>query len=176
MAKKKSRKIRKAKRKVSLRAERRASVLKLVDQLKGEDKAGQNMLQMAHQAMLLVEEEDTERRRQKWTDRLKAAVTPALEDILASGSKGEKLQASHVVARLVDSTGEHQVKGKRFEYGAMVVDTLGDLGVGKLQAQVDTGGDEITSERWLRVLADLQPVFKEAIERQVREALKAAKK
>ena len=61
------------------------------------------------------------------------------------------------------------------DYGSTIIESLSSVDLGKLQAQVDTGGEEITSERWLRVLAEMQPVFKEAVDRAVAEALKAAK-
>jgi hypothetical protein len=47
------------------------------------------------------------------------------------------------------------VKGKRYEYGKMVIETLGTIRLGKIQAEVETGpGYQITSEVWLRALAD----------------------
>jgi hypothetical protein len=174
MAKKKKTKPR-AKVRRSPRARRRATVVKLVEGIEGEDAGHVERLRLAAQAMAQLLAEGNLERRDKWKSRIKTALAPTMEELLTTGSRAEKLQAGHLAARLIDPSGEHLFDAKRAEYGSTIIESLSSVDLGKLQAQVDTGGDEITSERWLRVLADMQPVFKEAVDRAVAEALKAAK-
>ncbi|MHC4717833.1 MAG: hypothetical protein ACYS5V_12745 [Planctomycetota bacterium] len=172
---KKKKKKRKAAPRRSPRAKRRATLVKTIDAIEGRDADQVEALRLGAQAMAQMLAEENLERRDRWLNRLKEALLPCLEDLMATGARHEKQQAANLASRLVDRPGEHLWDARRAEYGCGVVQKMVDLRVAKLQAQVDTGGDEITSERWLRVLADLQPVFKEAIERQVREALQAAK-
>ncbi len=159
----------------SVRKTRRAAVAKLIHRIDAGDERDAEILMSAHQAMFLLDEEESVNRRELWTQRLKDAVAPALVKILNKAPDGTKLAASHVVAKLVDAPGEHALKGKRYEYGKMVLETLGTLRLGKIQADVATGPDyEITSEVWLRALADLRPLFEEVITKRLEQHAKEA--
>ncbi len=159
----------------SVRKARRAAVAKAIDRIEAADERDAEIVKLAHQAMLLLEEEESVARCELWRQRLKDAVTPALEKMVNKAPDGMKLAASHVVAKLVDAPGEHALKGKRYEYGKMVIETLGTIRLGKIQAEVETGPDyQITSEVWLRALTDIGPAFEDLIKKHLEQHTKEA--